>query len=111
MRLFRVEPDVVAVGLLALAMLAPPAWAGRSHRAVDSIRLRPAGYGEIDWGTNPDSMAGFDEILNWTSIMERKGERVWDRLSERMRRFEDRFEKLSTRPTRLRDIACEAETE
>lgn len=111
MRWLRIEPDVVAVAVLALAALAPAARAGRTARTADSIRLRPASYGDIEWGRNPDAMAGFDEILDWTSNMERKGERVWDRLGERMKRFEDRFEKLSTRPTRLRDIACEADTE
>ncbi len=97
--------------MLSLAALAPAASAGRTARAADAIRLRPVSYGDIDWGNNPDAIAGFDEILDWTSSMERRGERVWDRLSDRMKRFEDRFEKLSTRPRRLRGIACEADAE
>jgi hypothetical protein len=111
MRLLRIEPDVAAVAVLALAMLAPAAVAGRSSRAAEPIRLRPAAYGDIEWSKNPDAMAGFDEILEWTSAMEKKGERVWDRLSERMRRFEERFEKHSVRRQQLRDITCESDSE
>lgn len=111
MRMIRLEPDIAAVAVLALAMLAPSVWAGRSGRGVEPVKLRPAAYGEFEWGGNPDAIAGFDGILDWTFAMEKRGERVWDRLNQRMRRFEERFEKFSTKQHRLRAIAAETDSE
>lgn len=111
MRIFRQEPDVVAVAVLALLMLVPAAVQARPPRRGEAFRIRPVSENGDAVFVNPDSMDGFENLVGWTDSLERRGERVWQRLSERMRLFEERFEKLSTAPPRLQSIHCETDSE
>jgi hypothetical protein len=111
MRLFRQEPDLIAVAALALIMLVPAALQAGPRRGGGHIKLRMASQGENLVFVNPDAMEGFEDLVDWTSRLERRGERVWQRLSERMRSFEDRFERYSTAPPRMQPIHCETDSD
>ncbi|NWF83262.1 MAG: hypothetical protein HXY18_05475 [Bryobacteraceae bacterium] len=111
MKVLRIEPDVVAVAVLSLLMLAPALLAAGPPRSGEPIRIHAASGGELELTPARSALEGLDNLSVWTAEFERRGERVWQRLSERMRVFEERFSRYSTVPPPSRSIYCETDSE
>lgn len=111
MKAFRIEPDVVAVAVLSILMLAPALLAEGPPRGGGMIRIHAASAGEPELLPARSALESLDNLSVWTAELERRGERVWRRLSERMRVFEERFARHSTVPPPSRNIYCETDSE
>ena len=107
MRTLRHHPDVIALVVLGLFLLVPALAAPHVPRDTRAFHLTPISWGEFDVAADPGRINGLEDLAEWTTNIERRGERVWQRLSDRMRRFEERFDKLSNVPPRSRSIHCE----
>jgi hypothetical protein len=111
MRILRHNPDVIALAILGLLLFAPAVAAPHATRSSHVFQLTPAGWSDLALASDPAQINGLEDLAIWTTNLELRGERVWQRLSDRMRRFEQRFEKYSTVQPRSRSVYCEAESE
>ncbi len=111
MRILRHNPDVIALSVLGLLLLTPAVAAPHASRSARAFHLTPASWGELEVAGDPGQINGMGDIVDWTNNLERRGERVWQRLSDRMRRFEERFEKFSSVQPRSRSVYCETDSE
>lgn len=111
MKVFRMEPDVVAVAVLSILMLAPALLAARPPRSGGAFRIHAVSARAFERMPPRSALERLDNLSVWTAEFERRGERVWQRLSERMRAFEERFARYSTVPPPSRNIYCETDSE
>jgi len=111
MRILRHNPDVIALAILGLLLFAPAFAAPHATRNSHVFQLTPAAWGDFTLASDPGEINDLADLAVWTNNLELRGERVWQRLSDRMRRFEQRFEKFSTVQPRSRSVYCEADSE
>ena len=111
MRTLRHNPDVIALVILGLLLLAPAVAASHVPGTTRAFHLSPASWGELEIAGDPAQVHGLEGLVDWTNSLELRGERVWQRLSDRMRRFEERFDRLSHVQPRSHSVNCETASE
>ncbi len=110
MRLLRIEPDVLAVAALSCLMLVPQAWsASPPHPA--RFRIHAISTADLEFPSSLSAVTGLENFAAWTTALERRSDRVLQRLSERMRAFEQRYSRYSTAPPPARSIHCDPDSE
>jgi len=85
--MLRSHPDAIAIAALVVYLLVAPAIEARPRMELTLASAKRGGQ-----------------------TLEQKGQRVWQRLEERLRRYEDRFERVAP-PARARDGFNEVDSE